>query len=466
MAKKSKSKKIKPKKTPETKGRVKELLFDINENKFIDPNGSDVKDQEQEELLIDSEDLFKRDKDELISELMSDESRDDFLSGKEKFDEIVSKGATTANVKLKETKDNLSKAGDKAKESFRQISEKAKPLAASTGKSIKKGVSATGSVMGSWMETAKKSVQKGGFKQFAKDNMITLIIALLVVVIGGGVYIYRYQKLPHLSETHAKNAGASYKTYPSNDHPMEIFSSVKENLEEHLGMPTHKGDGKTPETRYLVYSIDWFGAPRKTILFYNGKHQFTKIKLEIGNESAQSIYEKLKTEFGTPFEDKDPTVKGGYAIWIKDAVRYKMMHRGTYSTIEISLAEYDNPSGLDIGKNPITIHYLNTIDLNGDGKVDEKILLLGARGEELSPSFAKLYLLIWDGKKTYVRQMNADYDGGSFPQINFQDTNGDKREDIVISALNNIVTHYNVFDYTGEDVKLIYSGYEEPAKEK
>ncbi|MDO4711318.1 MAG: hypothetical protein Q4A75_05020 [Peptostreptococcaceae bacterium] len=459
MAKKVK--RSKQKKSTETKGRVKEMLFDINENRFIEMDEGGRK----EEDPIDPKGVADQGKDEMIEELLSEEIEEKSSEGRQRSDAMRSKGTENVNIKLQETKENLAKAGSKVKGSFKQLSEKAGPLASSTGRSIKKGAKTAGTAIGSWLAKAKQSFRKGGIRQFVKDNMITMIIAVVVVVIGGGIYIYNYHKLPLLSETHAKNSGESYKSYPADIHPVEIFATVKENLEEHLGMPSNKGDGKKPESRFVVYSMEWFGMPRKTVLFYNGKHQFDRIKLEIGNESARSLYEKLNTTFGTPFEDKDPTVKGGYAIWIKDSIRYKMMHRGTYSTIEMTIENYDNPAGLQIGKDPVTIHYLNTIDLNGDGKVEEKILLLGNRAEGITTNFVKLYLLVWDGKKTYVRHMDAEYDGGSYPQIAFLDTNKDKQEDIVISALNNIVTHYNVFDYTGEDVKLIYSGYEAPSKD-
>lgn len=478
MAKKSKHKKSKQKEKPpvqpantaqnktQNTGKIKELLFDFNENKFIElnehgdpiPLGDDDFVGVQESLK-----KLKERENAILSEEKSSEKQEE-LKDQVLSRELLNKNAEIASAKLKETRENLAKAGEKAKDSMKQMSEKAKPLAKATGKSFQKGFSSMQGSLGKMAGSAQKSIREGGLKRFVKENMITMIIAFVVVVVGGGFYWSSYKKLPMLSETHAQNKGNDYRSYDADAHPMNILSAVREGMEDFKGAPSSKGDGKTPETKYVIYSLNWFGMPRKTILFYNNNQQFIKIKLEIGNESAKSIYDKLKKELGTPLEDQDPTVKGGYAIWIKDAIRYKMLHRGTYSTIEMTLATYDNPSALNVGKSPYTIQYLKDIDLNGDNVLDEKILLLGNKGEGITTNFSKIYLLVWDGKKTYLRSMAEEFDGGSFPQIEFKDINGDKKEEIMISAENNIVTNYNVFEYTGEDMKLIYSGYEEPTK--
>lgn len=308
----------------------------------------------------------------------------------------------------------------------------------------------------------KLDTKEGGFKRVVENNKTTLIVAAAIILIGGAAYTFSYQSLPKLRDTHEENSGQSYKTYDAEVHPMQILSTVRENMVEFKGDPTSKGDGKTAESKYVIYSLDWFGSKRKTVLYYDETNTFNRIKLEIGNESAESLYEKLLKELGSPIEEEDPTVREGWAIWIKDAVKYKMMHRGDYTQLEMSIAKYENTQNLEIGKYPATIQYISTVDLNGDKEIDEKILLLGTRNSSTHINFDKLYLLVWDGKKTHLMEMNPENDGGAYPQVSFYDYDKDGKEDIVVSAENNVVDNYNIFSYGEEGLKLIYSGYEEP----
>lgn len=472
------------------KGKIKELLFDINSSELVelDENGNPIENPEEQiqneiedkkeindqleetgsfeidekEILVDTKEVAKSKKNQ---QPISKESQESIAQGKEKLEAFASKSAKTADKALKNAKVGMSKGAEKTGNLLKNVQEGSKPFFEKAGQNIKKGSTSLGASVSKSFNNAKESIKKGGIKEFAKNNKITLVVALLVVMIGGGIYAYRYQSLPNLSETHTQNAGnKDYSTYNADVHPMQILSTTRENMVDFKGEPADKGDGKTPETKYVIYSMGWFGKNRKTVMNYDNSNHFTKIKLEIGNESAQSIYDKLLLELGTPLDDQNPTVKGGYAIWIKDAVRYKMLHRGSYSTIEMSIASYDNSAGLQVGKYPIVIQSISHIDLNGDSKLDEKILLLGNKANSVTTNFDKLYLLVWDGKKTYLKEMDEEFDGGSFPQIDFMDTDGDKKEEIVVISDNNFVKNYHAFKYTETSVDKIYSGYEAPKK--
>lgn len=484
-----------------SKGKFRELLFDINENELTECDEYENPIDQEDEFLLDTEELIQKEieydgiEDEFVpipspserrpenyprrgkkakkrrneeraarARELEEAERQKLADGKEKLEDMMAKGAVAAEQGLKSTKEAAAKAGAIAKESIQDFSKKAGPHFKNLGEKSKEGASVFLARLKQSFKNGKRSFKRGGIKQFAKDNIITLSIALLVVFLGGGYYLYSYQKLPVLSKTHTENAGNNYLSYDADVHPMQILSTVRENMVDFRGLPTAKGDGKAPETRYVVYSLEWFGKNRKTILFYDENSQFTRIKLEIGNESATELFEKLKTELGTPLENADPTVKGGYATWIKDSIHYKMMHRGTYSTIEMTKAVYQNAPNIGITEPTYTIQYINTIDLNNDGTIDEKILVLGNKAAGITTNYKKLYLLVWDGTKTHLKEMDPEYDGGSFPQIRFADTDKDKREEFVIAAENNVVTNYNVFKHTGSSFELIYSGYEDPTK--
>lgn len=506
------------------KGRIKELLFDINNNSLmeLDESGNpiDHSDKTGDELLdvlldvdrvvteekeakteeianeesTENENTQQRDEkqDDALEkevlkeseaadtdeyELLSEETRETIIQGKEKFEEMVALGTEKVNKTIHTTKKmtkkaskkaakKAKKASQKAAELAKNAAEKAKPIADNASENIRNSASAIKEETKKKIDKAQDDIKKNGWKQFLMDNRITVLLALAVIVLGGGLYYRNYRSLPTLGKTHLETSGTSYKKLDVEHHPMELLSTVRENMQELKGDPISKGDGKKAETKYDIYKMNWFGKQRNTIFFYNNKQEYNRIKLQIGDQTGQQLYDTLKEQLGTPFDDKDPSKREGYAIWIKDSIRYKLMHRGKYASIEMSLANYDNPSKLPIGKSPIIIQYINNLDLNGDEKIDEKILLLGNKAAGITTRYEKLYLLIWDGKKTYLKEMDPDHDGGTFPQIQFENTDKEPKEEIVISAENGVADNFNVFKYTGDEVQLIYTGYEAPEKIK
>ncbi len=475
-----------------SKGKFKELLFDINENELIeyDEEEGGKKRSESVDSLYSTQEYEPISFDESLKRLGAESRK----RKKKKSGGQNQNAAGTASEKPRKTKEqqNAKRAAtkvspkpsadsakktsepfpimpsgvDKVKEAARSALSSAASGGRRVWSSAAQGFGRLGERLGLLGRDISKTLRQGGAGGFFGRYLGLIVGFAAVLLIGIGIYIYNYQKLPTLNRTHIESAVSSYQTYNAEVHPMQLLSTVRENMEEYRGAPTGKGDGKSAETRYVVYSLDWFGMKRKTVLFYDTNGQFIRIKLEIGNESAQSLFDKLKAELGTPLEEDDPTVRGGYAIWIKDAVRYKFMHRGTYSTLEMSIAEYENPSALALGDKPVTIQYINQVDLNGDGTIDEKILLLGNKGEGITTHFAKLYLLVWDGKKTYLKEMASEYDGGTFPQLIFANADEDPAEELVVVAENNVVNHYNVFKYTGTSLDWIYAGYENIAEEQ
>ena len=361
----------------------------------------------------------------------------------------------TGDQAIKRAKPALEKAGDKLVATAKPALEKAAVQSKKLWATFKASAAKTG-------KNIKKDFSQGGFKRVIQKNRMTLTLGALLMVMGVGLYAIQFQSLPKLQETHTEGSSSNYKNYDAEAHPMEILSTVKSNMQEFKGEPSEIGDGKTEETRYVVYSMEWFGKNRKTVIYHDPTNTFSRIKLVIDNESAESLYEKLVNNLGKPLEESTPTVREGWAVWVKDSIRYKMMHRGSFTQLEMSIAKYDNSQNLDVGKYPIVVQNIQGIDLNGDGTVDEKILLLGNRNSSTDMAFSKLYLLVWDGKKTYLEEMEADYDGGKYPQLEWVDTNGDGQAELLVSAENNIVNNYNVFQYTGTALEKTYSGYEEP----
>lgn len=370
--------------------------------------------------------------------------------------------STEEEASLENLKENMAKIAGNISETAKPALESLQAKSKDFAKKIKPAMEKTQKSLAKTGQNLKKDMDKSGIKGLLERYKFSLIAGALILAAGLSIYAISFQSLPKLSETHMENSGENYKNFDAEAHPMEILSTVRENMKEFKGDPTEKGDGKTEDTRYVVYSLEWFGMNRKTVLYYDGTNTFYRIKLEVGNESAESLYEKMTKTLGKPMEEKDPTVKEGYAVWIKDAIKYKMMHRGSYTQIDMSIAKYDNTQNLPVGKYPITIQSINNIDLNGDKEINEKILLLGNRPSSTSIAFDKLYLLVWDGQKTYLKEMDPEYDGGSYPQISFKDTDKDGKEEIIISAENNIVVNYNAFKYTGSSLDKVYSGYEEP----
>ena len=434
----------------------KELEYDIL-------FGTDSKDK-KERTIIDPIDNSMEDEERPFAAISID---------KEKFNEFLNK-----------VKGALSKISKKSGEIFKNIVaffvsvfDKSKTMFKDTvnknvdnKKADNKKVSMNKSVETKAVKTNNTNV-KSKEQNYLKDLMekakinkkhlvIFSIFIALIAIFSSFNYLYNYFTLPKLSETHTVEEAQNYKNFNAEVHPMQILSSTVSNMREYKGEPNEKGAGKTVDTRYLIYSLDWFGKRRKSILFYNSKNEFYRIKLDIGNDSATFLYDNLMKNLGNPIEDKNPLEKGGYAIWIKDAIKYKLIHRGKFSTIDINIATYDNRSNLPVGEDPIVIQDIRGKDLNNDSNPNERILLLGNREGAGTTRFKKLYLLIWDGEKTYVQEMAEGYNGGNYPQISFGDYNKNGIEDFIISTENEVLSYYNVFELENKKLTNIYSGYE------
>ncbi|MGB5823748.1 MAG: hypothetical protein WBH44_06705 [Proteocatella sp.] len=310
----------------------------------------------------------------------------------------------------------------------------------------------------------KKNQENGDAKELFQKNKKIIYAGLLILVVALAGYGAYYSQMPLLKETHNPDIKGVIASYDGASHPFEILSSNRERMVAFKGEPDSKGDGKTLETKFVVYKLDWFGKNRETIIFYDKANHFTRIKLNIGNESAKELVDKLTKNFGSPVEDKDSTIKGGYGIWIRDSIQYKLVHHGNYATIEIKLARYDNTNNLDVGKYPIVIQKLYKLDINKDGK-QETMILLGNKKNSLSTNYDKLHLLMWDGK-THLVKMAKDFDGGTYPQVEFKDMDKDGKDEIIVYSDNNeVVRNYDIFKYDGAGLQLTYSGHEEPQEQ-
>ncbi|MGL5256608.1 MAG: hypothetical protein ACRC76_06180 [Proteocatella sp.] len=311
------------------------------------------------------------------------------------------------------------------------------------------------------IKNIKEKIRGIKYKEFFSKHNKTLIIAAAALVVAAGAYIVYYSNMPVLKETHSKEIKGVLASYDAELHPFEILSSDRNRLSEAKGKPTSKGDGKTDETKFVVYTFEWFGKPRETILYYDKQQRFTRIKLKIGNESSTTLNEKLTTLLGPPVENNDPTVKGGHAIWVRDSVQYKLIHHGGYATVEMKLSRYENTANLKVGKNPLVIQKLYKQDTNKDQKM-ESIMLLGNKKDQFSTNYNYLHLILWDGKAYSIR-MPANMDGGAYPQLEVKDLDGDGKDEIIVSSDNNdVVKNYNVFKFNGQKLEQTYSGHDEP----
>jgi len=341
-----------------------------------------------------------------------------------------------------------------SKNSIRDTSENNNTNKAKTDKSVEKNKNTPN-------EPIVKQIDYTKLRRVVKKNKRILVFAIGALIVAISVYYAYYMRIPSLEETHTKTMNGAVESYDGDVHAFEILSSNRERMTDFKGDPESKGDAKTKETKFVIYRLKWFGKTRETVMFYDDNEHFNRIKLNIGNESAKDIVEKLTLDFGEPFESKSPQTKGGYAIWIKDAVQYKLVHHGAYATVEMKLARYENTSKLPVGEAPVVIQRLVNQDVNKDEK-KESVVLVGNRKNSLSPEFEKLYLIVWDGK-SHVGKMAENMDGGLYPQIEFYDTDKDGKNEIVVSGDNNgVVKNYNVFRYDGDGLELIYSGYDEP----
>lgn len=366
------------------------------------------------------------------------------------------------DVHAQRLKESISKGAQKSSEVLKGAHAAARPHLEKAGAATVQGARKLIAETKRATNNLKKDFQKGGIVHVLKQHQMTLILGVLMLTIGVGLYWVNLQRLPKLTPTHKTESGVDYKSFDAGAHPMEILSTVRANMVDFLGEPSERGDGKTPETRYDIYSMTWFGKNRRTVLYYDETETYNRIKLEITNESAAEIYAKLVEQLGASLQEQTPEVKEGWAIWIKDGIKYKLQHRGTYAQLDMSVAKYENSQNLAVGKYPMVVQQIENYDLNGDKVIDEKILLLANRSSSTNLHFDKLYLLIWDGAKTHLSEMDAEYDGGSFPQLYFQDIDKDGTQEIIVSAENNIVNHYNAFHYTPDALDRVYSGYEEP----
>lgn len=434
-----------------SKKKVKELLFDLNTNELVevDENGEKIlnKDNnvdETENKTIDEEANETKDKD--LEELFKQNPEEEIEEKNPailKYEEIREKLAPkTEEIKIK--------AGDikvKAKENLDLVKEKTLDYWENTKSYFKN------------MKEDENSIFNQIIYIFKKDKKATyIVLGLLIVGLGGyGVY---YLLSPDLDSAQTSYEDMISPRFNSEIHPIELFSTSLENLMDFKGEPITQGDGSTPDSRYVVYKMDWFGQIRDTAVYYDTSTNVESIRIKVGDIPASDLYNQYFEMFGMPKEEVDPTKKGGYAIFVKDGVQVKIIHNGEYMSVDMRLAKYDNVNNLSVGENPIVVQNILDYDINQDGEND-KIFLIGNKGSA-STLYDKLYLLVWDGNKTHLLNMAEEVDGGSYPKLLLINADSDKDNEIVITAGNNeIIRNYNVFKYEDGNITNIYSGHNE-----
>lgn len=416
-----------------SKKKVKELLFDINTNEIteIDENGEKIDSKIEKDLKDKNLDLlFEQNKKTDVAE------ENNKVMLKEKYKELNK----SLSPKLQDFKVKMGKSYNALKSKTLNQKDKAK----------------------AYIEKTKKEEHNVFDKiqaLFKKDKKIVyIIIGMLTLGIGG--YSIYYSLAPDLDEAKGSYENSLSPKFNSEVHPLELFSTNIENLIEFKGEPESQGDGSSSEARYIVYKMNWFGENRDTAIYYDKNTSIESLKIKIGDVPAETLYQNYVEMFGAPKVEENPTIKGGFAIFIKDGIQVKLMHNGTYMSVDMRLAKYDNVNNLALGENPIIVQNILDYDINEDGKND-KILLIGNKSKS-STLYEKLYLLVWDGTKTYLEPMPEAVNGGSYPQLILTDTDKDKINEILVSSGNNdIIRNYNVFEYKAGSVANIYSGHNE-----
>lgn len=289
------------------------------------------------------------------------------------------------------------------------------------------------------------------------------LIPMFLIVLVGGIYIYYLSSTPALKETDIMNQKSSsdgmvYEFGPL--HPYEMCSMRKPDLIAHLGEPMGEGDGTEEENRFLRYEYEWFSLPTRSKIYYAREQRIYKAVITFRDIEFEDLQKRITEGIGEPVSVEE-SKEFKDVIWMKDSIKYWLTktEEGDLN-LEVRLAYYNNPEDLDLGYRPTIVQRSKTVDINGDSKPDD-VVLIGSKRAYTQISYDHLYLLVISNGEVYHEEFPKEMDGGQYPQMRIE-TEGNKKQ-VVVEAGNNFVLNQNVFVFENDKIKNI-SSTNEPIK--
>lgn len=136
---------------------------------------------------------------------------------------------------------------------------------------------------------------------FAKTMWYVAPVALLILV--GGIYIYRLSTAPLLSEKNITSsvAKADKEVYQYGPlHPYEMCSCESRTLDCSLEILWESGEGVDDETKYLRYEYEWFGLPTKSKIYYGREQRIYKAVINFPTVEFDELQQKITDGIGKP----------------------------------------------------------------------------------------------------------------------------------------------------------------------
>ncbi len=282
---------------------------------------------------------------------------------------------------------------------------------------------------------------------FAKTMWYVAPVALLILV--GGIYIYRLSTAPLLSEKNITSSVAKpdkevYQYGPL--HPYEMCSMRKPDLIAQLGDPMGEGEGVDDETKYLRYEYEWFGLPTKSKIYYGREQRIYKAVINFPTVEFDELQQKITDGIGKPISvEENEEYKD--VIWMRDSIKYWLTKTDDgKNQLEVRLAYYGNPNDYELGYRPTIVQRIKDVDINGDNMEDD-VVLIGSKTSYTETKYDKLFLIFISEKETRMKEFPDDMNGGLYPQM---EITNDKK--IVVTANNSYMLNKNVFAF--EDGKI------------
>lgn len=292
-----------------------------------------------------------------------------------------------------------------------------------------------------------------------KENDLTRVLAIAVLLLGVliiGGYLRYFYKLEPLTEEIADQVGEEEVQITMPVVPYKAYSIKKADLLAKFGdgIP---GEGTSQETKYVEYQQNWFNLDVPARYFYGKETRVYETILSYKEEEAQTVYDNMKKRFGEPIYDNffNEEAKNRETFWIADSINIFLRMRSGKPEVEMHMAYYENPKEHALGDRPTIVQRMK-LDLTGDGE-DDTLMLIGTKPEYTTPVYKNLFLLVESKEGDFFSGFPLERDGGESPQLRKVDTNGDGKDDFLVTADQGVVINYNAFEIEGKQIKNIYS---------
>lgn len=301
-----------------------------------------------------------------------------------------------------------------------------------------------------------------------KENDLTRLLSLSVLILGlliiGGYLRYFYKLEPLTDEVVETPAEEETKiTMPVV--PYKAYSIKKADLLAKFGEGI-QGEGVSQETKYIEYQQNWFNLDVPARYFYGKETRVYETILSYKEEESFLVYENMKKLFGTPIYDNfmNTEAKNKETFWIADSINIFLRMKGGKPEVEMHMAYYENPKEHPLGDRPTIVQYMK-LDVTGDGEED-KLMLIGTKPEYTTSVYKNLFLLVESKNGDFFSGFPLETDGGESPKLSKVDTNGDGKDDFLVTADQGVVINYNVFQIEGNQIRNIYSSDVDPLAAK